>query len=338
MATLLTRGDSLREYFTGAGSDGGTQSDPAACLGNYRASKQAVSFSLYIENPILGSKVEMAMGDEGIGNLKSEGNTLSWRPYGQDYGTPVVYAAQETRIVEGPTPGFFVRVSGRAPFESRISKVKLTELVNGVFGFNNVASSLAVTGGAKYRATIIRNETGASLTNVKRYLTKLGTSRVSNVAQLSGAGSGTITTTGSFADWPLTGWCRIENLSDVLKEIVYYSARTATSLTVTHRARLGTSAVAGAATDKIHAVPGFAIALDTNGVQNFGSTIATIANENTAPAGVTWNTGISLADGLSVATLATNKLIGLWMWRDIPAGMVYATRQANRMTTSFDGA
>jgi len=153
---------------------------------------------------------------------------------------------------------------------------------------------------------------------------------------LPASGTGTIITTGSFASWPSRGYCNIQTSGGTLREIVYYSIRTDTSLSVPAAGRglLGTTASAGAFTDIINAVPGIAIGLDVNGIQASGSPIATIPHDTTAPAGVTWFAGITGPTGAIIGTLYPNQQIGIWMMRQVPAGAVCIPSNINWLRTS----
>lgn len=64
------------------------------------------------------------------------------------------------------------------------------------------------------------------------------------------------------------------------------------------------------------------IGLDPAGIGNGTSTGVgvTIANENTAPAGVTFSRPLSYATGLSIGSLAPNQGIALWERRTVAAG------------------
>jgi hypothetical protein len=96
---------------------------------------------------------------------------------------------------------------------------------------------------------------------------------------------------GSATSRPTWAWTR---------EIVYYTSRTNTQLTVpaAGRSQLGTTAAAGASTDSSTRCPGSGWPRR----RPTGSAVGqrqTIANENTAPTGVTWNTGTTKATGVS---------------------------------------
>lgn len=343
MPSEKTRADSLREYLTGAGSDGGAQAAANSSLGNYRSSTEAASFGITVTNAISGISISFAGGGNtpGDGQLDAvDANTLRWRCSGGSYGPTVSIANGETKIVEtSANPGAFLRVSRTsATALSGTATVTLATLLNNVFAMDDVSSAEAAAGDTNYRATILKNEAVANVVSIKRWIGTLGTQAVSDGAQLGSSGSGTITTTGSFADWPESGWAHIRNGSST-REIVYYTQRTTTSLTVPSagRGRLGTSAAAGANTDTIDAVPGIAIGKDPDGVTS-AAAIQTIANEATAPTSVTWNTGITAAAGLSIGTMTPGQQIGLWIKREIPVG-AYAQSQANYLiNNSFDAA
>lgn len=326
MAAEYTRADSLREYLTGAASDGGAQSSPAASLGNYRSSTKAAYLGIYIENAITNVTVDFAGGGNplGVGQLQAvDANTLQWRPAGAtSYGPPAVFVGPaEVGVVESnANPGQFLRVTGSPPFSVGVSDIKLTALVSGHVGFPELSPADAAAGVTHYRAGIIRNEGPGPVTLFKRWIGTLGTAANSGAAALPSSGPGTIVTTGNFIDWPLSGWVRIVTNAGTLREIVYYDGRNNTTLNVVGRALLGTSAAAGATTDLLYPVPGIAIALDPDGVEAFGSNIQTIANATTAPTGVTWKTGIVAADGIAVASLAAGQQIGVWYRRHVPAG------------------
>lgn len=342
MADLKTRGDSLYEYLTGAGSDGGTQLSPSLSFGNFRSATEAIHYGIFLTNAIRNAKPVFASGlnPSGAGQLTAFNTTdLAWTPNGASgYGPRVTFTGTETKMLEAiNAPGQYLRVAGTVPFAPGVAIVSLVRKVNSVFASDDVSIAESAAGVNKYRGTIVRNESSNAVNTIQRYVATYGTQQVSNSAQLGGSGSGTIATSGSFASWPTTGWCQVRSSGNTLKEVVYYSARTATVLTVptAGRALLGTSATAGANTDKVYAVPGIAIALEPGGTQAFGNAIQIIVNGNTAPSGVTWNKEITAATGLQLATLAPNFQIGFWIWKHVPAGIKATPLQANDIYTNF---
>lgn len=328
MPAQYTRADSLREYLTGASSDGGIQSSPSLSLGNYRSLTEAVTLGIVITSPITNVAVLYAGGGNpvGSGQLNVVDSThLVWKPFGAStYGPSCSFSGtDDVEIVESASsPGEYLRVRGTTPFPAGTATVTLSRLYNNFFGFDDVSSSDAGAGIIQYRASIIRNESASAITALQRCVSLLGVSQVSNITRLGSSGAGTITTTGSFNTWPAAGWAQVRQAGGSLREIVYYTSRSSTVLTVPTNGRglLGTSAAAGAVDDVIYPTTGIVLALNPTGVTAFGSAIQTIASQTTAPSSVTWNAGITLPTGLQIGTLNAGQQVGVWMKRQIPAG------------------
>ena len=147
-------------------------------------------------------------------------------------------------------------------------------------------------------------------------------------------GAGTLATTGSFASWPSPGYARIVDNAGALREIVYYTERTSTSLTVPAGGRglLGTSSSAGAADDTVYAVPGIRIA----GEAPTGNQFSIASNENDVPTGLAWTTGISRTDGVMIGDMAAGELYGLWLRLQVPAGARGNPEMENGIDWSFE--
>ena len=330
MPNEKTRADSLREYLTGASSDGGAQTDPDASLGNFRSSTGVVSMTAVVTDPIWGITIDYISGGNAIGEgtLNAvDANTLQWKDAGGSYGAGVAIANGETKIVEASgDPGAYLRVSRISPTAMEgTSTLVLSRAINNVFGLDDVTSAEALAGDNEYRGTIVVNESATDVLRFRRWIGTIGTALVSGTAQLGGAGAGTIEiAAGSFADWPDSGFCHIKTSGGVTRELVYYSERTDTVLTVPADGRemLGTTAAAGAADDDIHCVPPIAIAEDTAGVTAGGAAIQTIAGEGTPPVAVVWQTGITEATGVDVGAVGAAQQVGMWAWRETPPGAV----------------
>jgi hypothetical protein len=331
-------------FLTGASTAGGAQTDPNAALGNHRSSTEAVSMGISVSSPIANITVDFASGGNalGAGSLECTGvSTLKWKDLGGTFGAVVTILNGETRVLEADSdPGAYIRITRTSATDlvPGTATVTLSELVNNLYGLDNVSSAEASAGDNEYRAFMVQNVSVNTVSALKIWVAQLGTQQVSDGGQLGASGAGSITTTGSFDTWPASGWCRIQQSGGSLREIVYYSSRTSTVLTVPSggRARLGTSAAAGAATDDVFAVPGIRIAKDTEGVVAATEAIQTIANENTAPSTVTWDTDITSATGLDVGTMTTTQQIGIWIHREIPAGAVSLAIDSHRLSMSFD--
>lgn len=339
-----THADSLRLYLTGASSDGGAQTDPDASLGNYRSSTLCTFLAQSITNPITNVTVDFVAGGNGTGAGSLTAVTvdsLAWTPPGGSQGAAVSIANGETKILEGSgDTGAFIRVSRTSADDlSGTATVTLSDEYNDVVGFDNVSSSEASSGDVEYRALMFKNDASSEVKNLKVYLGQLGTQRVSGSAQLGASGAGTITvSSGNFDDWPDSGFCRVEDSGGTLQEIVYYTSRTSTSLTVpaAGRGQLGTSATAGTATDKIYAVPGIRIAKETPSSSQI--TDNTGSGEGTQPSGLTWSTGITAAGGVDIGNLAAAALYGLWIERTVVASSTAEASVVNKIHWAFDAA
>lgn len=299
-----TGADSLRVYLTGASSDGAAQTDPDLSLGNFRSSTELDFLGKVISNPISNITVDFISGanDPGVGIITSKGvDTLTWTPPGGTEGASVTILNGETKILVGGTDSAkYVRVTRTSAASlAGAASLTLTDIFNNVY--DNISSAEASAGIIDYRAIMFKNDSASGITLLKAYIATFGTQQVSDVADLPGAGAGTIETAADFDDWDETGFCRIETSGDVEQEIVYYSSRTSTVLTIPAAGRglLGTSATAGAATDKIYNVPGIRIGADAPDSQPTGKL------ENNTPTAsegtVTLDTGASgSVDGITV--------------------------------------
>ena len=342
MATAATNVDALGFYLTGASSDGATQDTPDSALGGYRSGIESEPWAFQITTPIAPIRIDQAFGANagGLGTITATSATeIKWTPASGTIGAAVSIANGETKLIESNTASQAIRVtrintSAVTSLKGAMG-VRLLKAFNNTLGMDNITSAEAIAGLNTYRALMIRNRSALSCTSIALWIKTLGTQRVSGSAQLGGSGSGTITTAtaNGFADWPTCGWVRITN-AGTLREIAYYTSRTSTSLTIPSagRARLGTSASAGAATDTIDAVPGIRIGVETAAANG---SIQTIANDSTAPSGVTWFTGITSATGATIATLTTLTNAGLWVHRETPAGAFAHAEIENAISYQF---
>lgn len=347
MPDAMTRGDSLRTYLTGASADDGAQVDPNLSLGNHKSSTEAASLGIAIADAIADITVDFASGGNSLGDGSLECtdiDALRWMDAGGAFGAEEAIANGETKILEADgDPGAFLRVTRTSATNlvPGVSTITLTELIDNLFGFDDVSSAEASAGDDEYRCVMLKNVSANNVVNAKMWIGLLGISNVSDIASLPGSGAGTIDIgSGDFSSWPARGYCRIENSGGALKEIVYYSSRSNTSLTVPTDGRglLGTTATAGTGTDLIHAVPGVRIAKDTDGVVASGTPIQTIADESTPPTAVSWSTAITEGTGLSIGTLTPGQQIGIWIHRQIPANALSTTTNSVLLNRSFEAA
>ncbi len=337
-----THADSIRLYLTGAASAGASQADPNASLGGFRSGNEITHLAYAVSNPISNLTIDFLAGANGTGSgtiTVTGDDTLTWTPPGGSAGPAVTILNGETKILEAAgAPEKFIRVSRTSTDPlTGTATLTLTDQFNNVIGMDNVSSAEAAAGDTEYRAIMLRNEAATEVKNVKIYIGTLGTQLTTGGTQLGSSGGGTVSpAAGNFNDWPDSGFARIEDNAGNLKEIVYYSSRTSTVLTVpaAGRSQLGTSAQAGAATDVVYPVPGLRIATETPS----NSEIQEVANESTAPIGVTWRTAITAANGIDVGDLAADGELGLWFERSVVAGATAEASVLNMIKFSFDAA
>lgn len=341
MATAYTKGDALGIYHSNAHYQGGTQADADDCLGGIRSATEAQVMGVIVESPIGPITIDAVGGDNGVGSASvghAGGDSLAYKePGASTNGTAATIANGASVLLEGANADKWVRLSrDSATALGGEMKLTFTKPFNTAIGMDNVTNAERVAGSDTVRAEFLYNHSDATVSNIKAYVGTLGTQATTDSAQLSSSGAGTITTTDSFADWPEAGWAHIITNSPATREIVYYTSRTATSLTVPAAGRglLGTTAAAGASTDTIDAVPGIRLSFET--VDGNGD-IQTVANESTYPTtGISWDTGVSAGTGLSLASLASGEAVGLWIHREVPAGATVDAAAQNKIHLQYD--
>lgn len=348
MVAEKTHADSIRAYLTGASSDGGAQTDSNASLGNYRSSTLVSFLGAEVTNPISNITIDFVSGANGTGSgtLTATGDDeLKWTPPGGTQGAAVTILNGETKIIEAGNsePEKFIRVTrSSATALTGTATLTLSDVFNNVVGFDNVESAEASAGDTEYRALCFKNESASQVKNLKVWLGTLGTQRVTATTQLGASGAGTIApSVGDFSDWPSSGFARIQESDGTIREIVYYSSRANTELTVPSGGRglLGTSATAGAATDTVDAVPGMRIAKEAPSAQSTGNfTDKTGAGEGSQPSGLTWNTAITSTNGLDYGDLDAGNIQGLWLERVVVAGATAEASELKLIKWSFDAA
>jgi hypothetical protein len=339
--------DSIRYYNTGAAADGNAQTDPDASLGNFRSGTEATLLDVSVQNPIANLDIDYVGGanGEGSGTLTvTDDDDVRYTPPGGSQGPTVTIANGETKTVEGGGGATekYVRVSRTtADALTGTATLVLTYTKGNVIALDDVSSSEASAGDDEYRCVAIKNDSAETVKDVKVKVKTLGTQQVSDSGQLGASGAGTITTSGTFADWPDKGFCAIYTAAAAEREIVYYESRTTTVLTVPAAGRelLGTTAAAGAAGDTVDAIPGIGIGKDAPTSQPSGSFVDnTGADEDTAPGGITFTTPVLDADAVDIGDLAAGYIYGLWIHRETSVGALGQSGNVHRLEFAFDAA
>lgn len=334
-----TEADSLGLFLTGANSDGGEQSDPDLSLGNYRSSSRVEQIGFSINHSIPGIIIERIGGVNGVGLGSLEtinGNSLRWTAPNDTPGEAILIANGQTRMLQSSsnTAKFIVVSCHTTSKLIGTATVSLVPVYNNVIGSSNVPSGEWLV---KLRCFAMKNlNSNNKLKHLKVWIGTLAMQQISDAGQLGSSGSGTIETTGSFIDWPDTGFCRITTASGSLREIVYYSARTDSVLTVPAAGRglLDTSATTGAMDDYLNCVPGIKIAKETPTEGAF--TTLSDEHDTEAVAGLSWTTGIDKESGLNISSLDWNEMIGIWIWLVVVEDRVAMPIMKNMLKWQFD--
>lgn len=270
MAEINTHADSLRVYHTGAASPGAAQATPNSSLGGWHSSSEVQSLQAVVTNAISNVTVAFLAGENGTGTgylYANTTDTLQWKaPGSSTYGTAVTIANGETKVLEdGENASAFVRVSRTSASNlTGTATLTLTHVLNNAVGLDDVSSTESAAGDTEYRTLALKNGNASAVQNLAVWIDPLiATSATSDTAQLSATGAGTVGSSASLSLWDASGHAAIFASGGSLKEVVYYSARTANALTIptAGRGRLGSSATAGAATDFVKPVPPIAIGI-----------------------------------------------------------------------------
>lgn len=340
MATAYTKGDALGIFPTM--TDAGV-----LWLGGNRAGDALHSLVPIVDTPIPPLTYAAVSGMMGAGecivSVKTANALSVIAPGDTAEGTEVAIGHNESVLIEANgDPDKWLRVYRDSDYSGEDFEAGGVDRLSLVYGYGGIGMVDVDTTGAvqdHYASFLLHNQEEASLdiTAIKAWVSTLAVSRTTAAAWLGGAGAGIIqtATADGFATWRESGWARVESNAGALKEIVYYSSRTSTVLTVpaAGRGRLGTAATAGAFDDVITEVPGIRIGIETT-TASTGS-IQQIANATTAPAAITWNSSITSAAGLSHATLQARQNVGIWVHREIPNTAIYNASHLNAINLEF---
>jgi hypothetical protein len=348
MADEFTGPDAIRIHHTGASSHNAVQTDPDASIGNYMASTEATGVSWNESGVPANITVEYVGGNTSTGDATlafPTSDTAQYTPPGGSIGSAVSIANGETKIVRGGGADYdsYVRISRTsATALSGSATLTISDTENNAVGFDNVTASEQSAGDDEYRCLAFYNASAVTVQDFLLWLTTLGTQRTSDVDDLPASGAGYIEiSSGTFDDWPQSGFVKISTSSEVVKEVAYYSERTSTKLTVPAAGRgMGdTSAAEGTDTDLVDAIPMFEIAPDPDGVDTTGAG-ENPGDEDTAPAGVSswyFPTRYDDANVLDIGDIASGSHIKIWFHRITVAGATEGVDVLNSVDYQFSG-
>jgi len=303
----------------------------AGALGGARMPVQVRAADAIVTDAIPPLIIEYIGGDtpEGTGEISGldTGNLVAWKAPGDDFGTSVAIANGGVAVLESDTLPSWVRVrrDSSATIESTMS-LQVRKIYDNLVGMGDVDAAHSASGDNEYLAGMVCNH-GTVSTDVSIYLKPLGTIRTTTLTQLASTGGGYINCgTNTLTDWKPRGWALIRKADDSIREAVYYTSRTSSTISVpagagVGRARLGTTASAGANTDTITPIAGLRLALEAPTGEGV---IQTIANRRTAPTGVSWAIPTTPGTALTITGLLPTGNHGLWIHREIPVSCIGA--------------
>lgn len=325
MANEKSKSDAFRYYFTGASADGDAQPVEGLSLGKNRSSSEVQVLNHNRVSPIANIDINYVEGLNGAGNgtLQAMGNDeLRWTPPGGAAGPTVTILNGETKVLEGGTiRSKYIRVSRTSATNLTGTETLQLSIKDNSF-IDDLTDAERTSGDSHYRCHCVKNDSTSTSTNIKVMVPVLGTQALTDVGQLPASGAGTITTAGTFADWPEKGFGLIKDSLGAEQEVVYYKSRTNTVLTIDANGRglaLGdeNAASAGSADDTIDAVPNLQIGIEAPSGSPITGTFTdkTGVGDESAPGGVSFSTPIVDADALSIGTLLTLEIYAVWTKR-----------------------
>lgn len=327
--------DSVRFFLTGAGSHEGAQTDPDLSTGGYRSSTEIETLEHVDDGGIANVTVDFVSGANGpgAGTVTATGSsTLTWTAPGSSTpGDAVTIANGETRVLEdGADPSKYVRVTRTsATALSGSSVVEIADVYSNLLGMESTSSAERTSGKTVYRCLAMVNNpvgVGVEAEDISVWIEAVaGTVRGPSVfsATLAASGASTVgLSSGDFADWPDAGWAKIETSAAALREIVYYTSRTSTVLTVPAAGRglCGTTAAAMGATDKVVPWCGMTFSVQAASSQPSGY-FDNADPQSTNPSALTYRAD-RMDGGYTWGSLAEDEQVGIWLRYHVPAGAV----------------
>ena len=346
MGDVYTGADSIRLYLTGAASDGAAQADPNLSLGKYRSSSLATTLGVAVAGGPANITVDYVSGacGEGDHSISSETTgSLAFTPAGGSKGTAVTIANGETKVLVagGSEPAKYCVVTRTSATNlSGTATVTTAYQFNNVVGFDNVSTAEQAAGDSEYRCLAAKNVSAATTNGLLIWLSTLGTPRTVNATGYAASGAVTVTiTSGDVDDWPESGAV----LNSDTGEVLYYSSRSSSALTVPAGGRDIWTDVAGGAAgssgDALVPIPMIRLGAEAPASQPDGAfTDKTSAGEGSAPAGVTFVHPIASddADVVDIGSLSAGNIYGLWIERIVIAGAAATASATNSIDFTFE--
>lgn len=301
-------GNSLVVWLTGATFEAGPQPKQSLSLGGYRSLTEALHCGFLEAQAIPNVNILSTSHQTGVGSVHPVGTSsvafaadggATGQSQPLEVGFPVV-------LQDGSTDAWVKVVQTTSDDLAGLTAVEFTEDFSNVFSGGDDAT---VSGLSSYRAVMITNQSLNPVTSIRLWVNPLAASSTTT-GTLGSSGGATLT--GTFSQWPWEGFANVQPYG----EVVYYSGRTDTTLTVAIRGCVNTT-ISAVSNPTLYPVGPIRIGYETPS----GDHIQTIVNETTPPSGIIFSTAITSSTGLSLGTLNPYGHMGLWISRVIPSGV-----------------
>jgi len=340
MADEYEGADAVRLYLTGASSDGGTQADPNASLGKYRSSTRLDSLGVEVTGGPSNITVVFASAENGLGDgtlTTKSADSMAWTPPGGAEGATVTIANGETKVFPGSdTDKFVVVTRDSATALSGNATLTLSDVFNNLW--DNVADAERTAGDVEIRCVCLKNHSSSEIKSVKVWLGSLGTAAAVDASGYAASGAVTIGGKSTpFGDWPDSGFVQ----NDDTGEVLYYSSRTDSALTVPSGGRDVWNDVAGGAAgsedDVIRPISPLRIGKEAPSAQPDGSFTDKSAGEGeSVPVNTYHPTASDDANVIDIGDLAGGYIYALWVERKIVAGAVAEASVLDHIELAFE--
>ncbi|HPD15815.1 MAG TPA: hypothetical protein PLE19_12745 [Planctomycetota bacterium] len=341
MADQYTGADAIRVFLTGAASDGGAQSDPAASLGKYRSSTRLDSLGVSVVSGPANITVEFASAENGPGEGEMDTksvNSLSWTAPGDTEGAEVTIANGETKLLPSNDPNKFLIVTRTSAADlANTATITLTDVMNNLW--DNVSDAERTAGDVEIRCVCFKNVSSSEIKSLKAWLGTIGTAAAVDASGYAASGAVTVTSkvAAGFADWDDAGFVH----NDDTNEVMYFTKTDSSNLAVAAGGRdvWGDGAAAGLEDHVIRQVPQWRIGKEAPSGQPNGSFTDASAGEGEASP-VTCYHPVSAGDAavVNIGDLAAGYIYALWVERKIVAGAAADPSVLDVFQFSFESA
>lgn len=340
MPDIATAADALQWFYTGAASDGAAISDIHGSIGGYRSSERLDALAIEVSGGPSGLRYSHPSGENGVGDGVLDcptANTVRWQPPGGSFGDAVTIANGETKQVCGADVNQYLLVErvnaeplGQAAVLSLLDRLNVHR--------ENAATAEQAAGSARCRAFAVRNaHASETLTDIRVWLATLAGPNACGAAGYAASGAVSVPAAGGET---FDGWSQSGLVANVTSgEVLYYSSRTVSALTVPAAGRDVYSEVAGGAagtaSDVLREIPPIRLGVEAPSAQPGGTFTLLSADTDAAP--VSLSRPLTEADAVVIANLAPGNIYAVWAQWTLLAGATAMPYVLDALELSFEG-